>query len=148
MSRQRRQRWIKWSDEAGRIYEQPQRRHAPARLGAIPEPDRLVDVFDDSGDLVAVLTRPDLAPYPLLFVRRAQGGPSAALTDDGLVGVLISVETETAGLFGAAVPEWTAECPDCGKSYTISAADLRAKALSRPTRPGHVPRLIVHKHSV
>jgi hypothetical protein len=127
VSRQRRLRRIQWTDEAGHAYEDRQRQPIPASLGRIPRRSRLLYLHDRAGHLVAVLTRGGAAPHPLLYVHRwpqLEVLPSAALTEDGLVGVMIV--GDTAGLLGAPVPEWPAPCLDCGNTRPVSAAVLRA----------------------
>lgn len=140
-SHRKQRRGISWTDEAGREYGDTWHVKPPPSLGLIPLDLRLVDVVDAANDLVAVLVREQDGAPAILH----DGVRMWALLDSGLVGVMLAQDAAGRWVAGTAdfldaEPSIEVSCHGCRGRFSLTAAELRAKASTRGQR---VARLTV-----
>ena len=129
MSTPKRRRSITWCDEAGNEHTDSWMTSSRgASLASIPPELRLVDAYCPQGHLTAVLMPNGHSP-PLVMVHRSSlgyPGPMLALTDDGLVAVMVHDSGRQVGALGTPRKSFLVNCPSCPIEYLLDAGALHA----------------------
>jgi hypothetical protein len=143
MSTPKRRRSMTYTDEAGKEYTDSWLTNVRGvSLGSIPRALRLVDAHCPQGHLTAILM-PNGGGPPLVMVHGPSVGypvPMLALTDDGLVAVMVHDEERQVGTLGTPRASFPIDCVDCDRAYPLSASVL-ARFAGQPGR--RTPRITI-----
>jgi hypothetical protein len=148
MSKPKKRGSITWTDEAGNKHTDTwQRTSRGTSLGSIPLDLHLVDAYCPQGPLTAVLI-PNGAGPPLVMVHGPSVGypvPMLALTTDGLVAVMVTVDNvgqQHVGSLGTPRDSFPVDCLSCPGDYSLDADVLSARLAkgekTMPLRRGDV----------
>jgi hypothetical protein len=136
MSRARRPKRLVYSDQNGKEYVSHWRETSLRTPASIPRRDHIVDMYDPSGHLVAVLAEAQVGAPPLVYQHSSTLAPYLALSDGQLYALLVSNTDEgwRVSAFGSPRDMWPVECPDCRESFELHREPLVAASALRTKR--------------